>query len=223
MKIDETNLNFRVEAGTQTCFFENGKPGQFLELYYQVLDGQHGDLDISVDIQNPDGTKILTDYKKSQNSIILELEQEGDYVICLDNTFSMMNSKLVFIDVVLEDRTNSSDAEVTIVNEEGEELEEIVDWVGTDTQGNTYNLDVRVIISSLTRCLEYVLKARHMLDVYSAIKTRDSYVAMEETFIVDFWSGLQVTFMIIVGLLQVYMIKKLFHNPNSQQKTLLCT
>ncbi|XP_039757825.1 transmembrane emp24 domain-containing protein 1-like [Pararge aegeria] len=216
----ETDLNFRVDAGTRTCFFEKGETGQTMELYYQVLDGQHGDLDISVDVTDPTGAALLSDYKQTQNSIIMELEHSGDYVFCLDNTYSIMNSKLVFVYVVIEHRIsdNAEDPVVSTVDEEGKEHEEVLEWIGEDKEGNNYTIAVAVIIESIKRMLSHVVHARHMLDLYAASKSRDSYLAIEDTFIVDVWSCFQIVFMICVGIIQVYMIKKLFDSPSSIEK-----
>ncbi|XP_063831302.1 transmembrane emp24 domain-containing protein 1-like [Ostrinia nubilalis] len=206
--IHESDINFRVEAGSRTCFFEKGKAGQMMEAYYQVLDGQHGDLDIIFEIMDPNGVQLLSDYKKSQNSIIMDLTADGDYVFCLDNTYSMMNSKLVFVYVVIEDKVTAEE------NAEGSgapDGEEVLEWSGVDADGQPYYIEVDRISNSLTTTLRHVVKARQLLDMYGAMKSRDSYLAFEDTFIVDMWSGFQISFMLIVGTLQVYMIKKLFN------------
>ncbi|XP_047504528.1 transmembrane emp24 domain-containing protein 1-like [Pieris napi] len=212
-EIFESDVNMRVDAGTRTCIFEKGKSGQIMEFFYQVLDGQHGDLDISVDVFSPNGDKIISDHKKSQNSIIMDLEHEGDYIFCLDNTHSLMNSKLVFVYVVIEEKNKKEDSDVSVIGEDEEEHkdEAIVEWFGVDENDETYVIPVSVIIDSVARTLNYVIRARHMLDIYSATKTRDGYLALEDTFIVDVWSACQITLMIFVGTLQVYMIKNLFN------------
>ncbi|XP_047993986.1 transmembrane emp24 domain-containing protein 5-like [Leguminivora glycinivorella] len=216
----ETDMNFRVEPGDRTCFFENGKAGQILEASYQVIDGQHGDLDISFDIVAPDGTMLASDYKQPYNSLIMELKQDGDYVFCLDNTFSVMNSKLVFVYVLIEDKVaevieKATDPEANVTSVE----KEVLEWRGTLPNGEVYYMEVAQIADSLSRTLKHVVRARHLLDVYGASKSRDSYAAFEDTFIVDLWSAFQITFMCGVGTLQVYMIKKLFNkstkNTNS--------
>ncbi|XP_073950344.1 transmembrane emp24 domain-containing protein 5-like [Choristoneura fumiferana] len=212
----QSDMNFRVEPGGRTCFFEKGKTGQVLEAAYQVIDGQHGDLDISFDIMAPDGQALASDYKKGYNSYIFELEQDGDYVFCLDNSFSMMNSKLVFVYVMIEDKpavtSDDADAEVSVVTENGEHKEEeILEWSGVGPDGEPYYMEVAQIADSLTRTLKHVVRARHLMDVYGASKSRDSYAAFEDTFIVDVWSAFQISFMCVVGMLQVYMIKKLFN------------
>ncbi|XP_063367323.1 transmembrane emp24 domain-containing protein 5-like [Cydia amplana] len=207
----ETDMNFRVEPGDRTCFFEKGKAGQILEATYQVIDGQHGDLDISFDVVAPDGRELVSDYKQPYNSLIMELEQDGDYVFCLDNTFSVMNSKLVFVSVMIEDKVaeaieNATEPGVGVV-----EQKEVLEWTGTLPNGEVYYIEVAHIADSLTRTLKHVVRARHLLDIYGASKSRDTYAAFEDTFIVDLWSAFQITFMCAVGTLQVYMIKKLFN------------
>ncbi|KAF9415487.1 hypothetical protein HW555_006909 [Spodoptera exigua] len=206
------------------CVYETGKGGQMLEVYYQVLDGQHGDLDINFKVIDPKNVTLLTDKKSSENSIIMDLEMDGDYAFCMDNTYSMMNSKLVFLYVLVEDKhgatrsdveaktTESADSGDVEKDAEGDEAEpkEVLEWQGTDENGESYYLEVGKIADSLSSTLAHVVKSRHLLSIYSAAKSRDSYLAFEDTFIVDVWSGIQISLMFVVGMLQVYMIKKLF-------------
>lgn len=211
----ESDLHFRIEPGTQQCFFERARAGQMMEILYQVLDGQHGDLDINFSLNNPKGERIVTDFKRASNSIILDLEDEGDYSLCLDNTYSLINSKLVFIYVLLEEKPlekGSEEAEVSSVDEDGEHKEEtpVLEWKGTLEDGEPYYIEVGDIADSLTRTLKHVVRARHLLDLYGATKARDGYRATQDTFVVDAWSALQILLMSLVGMLQVYMIKKLF-------------
>lgn len=221
--LNESDVNFRVEPGTRTCFFERGIAGHTLELFYHVLDGQHGDYDISFDVIDPNGKKILSDYKKSQNSVLIDLETDGDYAFCMDNTYSLLNSKLVFVYVMIEKQVKENDTEapVSFINEDGVEktVEEVLQWVGKLENGDDYYIDVDDIENSLSRTLKHVAKARHLLDLYGAMKTKDSYLAFEETFVIDIWSGFQISFMFVVGMLQVYMIKSLF----GQSQTVLHT
>lgn len=217
------DMNFRVEPGARQCFYEEGRAGQILEILYEVIDGQHGDWDISFDIFDPNDHKILEDYKRTRNHMFFHLGVDGEYSFCLDNTFSLMNSKLVFVYVLFENKQainpeTNDEAEVSVGDDNGnghpeKEEEEILEWQGFDEEGNPYYIEVTNITESMTRILNNALKARHLLDVYGASKTRDSYLAIQDTFIVDMWSGFQITCMLIVGMVQVYMIKKLFDSP----------
>nr|XP_021186336.2 transmembrane emp24 domain-containing protein 5-like [Helicoverpa armigera] len=211
-----SDVNFRIEPGERMCVYESGKVGQMLEVYYQVLDGQHGDLDINFEVSDPKEIKLVSDFKKSENSIIMDLTVDGDYAFCMDNTFSMMNSKLVFLYILLEDKQPASDAEaeVAVVDADGTEQKEVLEWAGVDEKGETYYLELAPMADSLSTTLAHVIKSRHLLNIYAASKSRDSYMAFEDTFIVDVWSGFQISLMFVVGMLQVYMIKKLFNNAH---------
>lgn len=212
---NENDMNFRVEAGSRLCFYEKGKAGQMLEIHYEVIDGQHGDWDISFEVIDPNEKTLLQDYKKTRNEVIFNLEVDGEYVFCLDNTFSLMNSKLVFVYVLFEDKEETNEEmQVSVVNEDGSEHpEQVLEWEGIDEDGKPYYIEVSNITDCMTRVLKHVLKARHLLDLYGVSKTRDSYLAIEDTFIVDMWSGFQISLMLIVGMVQVFMIKKLFNSP----------
>lgn len=186
-----------------------------LEIQYEVIDGQHGDWDISFEVIDPNENKLLEDYKKTRNEFIFELQVDGEYVFCLDNTFSLMNSKLVFVYVLFENKEETDEGiQISVEDEDqGEHLEQVLEWQGIDEDGKPYYIEVSNITNSLTRILKHVLKARHLLDLYGVSKTRDSYLATEDTFIVDMWSGFQISLMLIVGMVQVFMIKKLFTRP----------
>lgn len=216
-----SDVNIRIEPGSKTCLYETGKAGQMMEVYFQVLDGQHGDLDISFQVIDPNNVTIVSHYKSPENSIIMDLIVGGDYSFCLDNTYSLMNSKLVFIYILLEDKIPEHDgeAEVTTVDANGEEQGEELEWEGVDEHGEKYFLKVANIADSLSLTLSHVVKSRRLLDIYAATKSRDSYMAFEDTFIVDAWSAFQITLLLIVGMIQVYMIKKLFVCPNTGYKS----
>lgn len=220
--IRASDINFRIEPGSQICFYETGKTGQMMEVYYQVLDGQHGDLDINFELTDPNGVKLTKDYKSSENSILMNLKVDGDYTFCLDNSYSLMNSKLVFLYILVEDKNKVSDgeAEVAVVDKNGNEQKEVLEWGGVDEDGKMYYLEVGRIADSLSLTLGHVVKSRHLLDVYAATKSRDSYLAFEGTFVVDVWSGFQISLMFLVGILQVFMIKKLFNSTNTGYKSM---
>lgn len=201
-------FNFRADAGRRTCFYETARAGQTLEVYYQVLDGQQGDLDISMDVIDPSGKLLVSDYKKSQNAVIKDLETDGEYAFCLDNSFSLMNAKLVFFYLMLEDQSVTA---VTGRNHNDGEVGH--HWEGMTNNGETYHVDIEYIADCMSRTLKHVVKARHLLEIYAAGKSRDSHVVFKDTHFVDAWSTFQISLMCFVGLVQVYMIRNLFSTP----------
>lgn len=98
----QKELTVRVEAGAIECFYERAQKNQIIDIEYQVIDGGHGDLDISFELQNPNGHPMVTEYKKSDNIHRLDLSVDGDYRFCFDNSFSSFNTKTVFFELIIE-------------------------------------------------------------------------------------------------------------------------
>lgn len=98
----QREFTVRVEPGAIECFYERAQKNQIIDFEYQVIDGGHGDLDISFELQNPNGHAIITEYKKSDNIHRFDAIVEGDYRFCFDNSFSSFNTKTVFFELIIE-------------------------------------------------------------------------------------------------------------------------
>lgn len=98
----QKEFTVRIEPGAIECFYERTQKNQVIDFEYQVIDGGHGDLDISFELINPNGHPIVTEYKKSDNIHRFDATFDGDYRFCFDNTFSSFNSKTVFFELILE-------------------------------------------------------------------------------------------------------------------------
>lgn len=51
-------ITVNIEPGLRDCFFQKGKSGDVIDIEYQVIDGGHGDFDISFDLIEPTGRLI---------------------------------------------------------------------------------------------------------------------------------------------------------------------
>lgn len=98
----QREFTVQVEPGAVECFFERAQKNQIIDFEYQVIDGGHGDLDISFQLQNPNGHAIITEYKKADNIHRFDAIVEGDYRFCFDNSFSSFNTKTVFFELIIE-------------------------------------------------------------------------------------------------------------------------
>lgn len=98
----QREITVRVAPGAIECFYEKAQKNQIIDFEYQVIDGGHGDLDISFEIQNPNGHPMVTEYKKSDNIHRLDVNVDGDYRYCLDNSYSSFNAKTVFFELIIE-------------------------------------------------------------------------------------------------------------------------
>lgn len=98
----QKEFTVRVEPGVIECFYERAQKNQVIDFEYQVIDGGHGDLDISFELQNPNGHPIVTEYKRSDNIHRFDANVDGDYRFCFDNSFSSYNTKTVFFELIIE-------------------------------------------------------------------------------------------------------------------------
>lgn len=98
----QRELTVRIEPGKIDCFFAKAFDKQVIDIEYQVIDGGHGDLDISFELLNPTGYPHISEYKKPENIHRVNTNMDGDYKFCFDNTFSTFNSKLVFFEIIIE-------------------------------------------------------------------------------------------------------------------------
>lgn len=112
-------LTVKIPAGVMQCFYEKVSIDQVIDVEYQVIDGGHGDLDISFELQDPNGYSIVSEYKKSDNVHRVSARMSGDYRFCFDNSFSTFNVKSVFFELILE--TPGEDKQVS-VDEWGREI-----------------------------------------------------------------------------------------------------
>lgn len=93
-------MTISVEAGNEDCFYQAAKVGENIDIEYQVIDGGHGDLDISFKLAAPDGRILFADFKKSDNVRRYEVKVDGDYRVCFDNRFSTFNKKTIFFELM---------------------------------------------------------------------------------------------------------------------------
>lgn len=98
----QRELTVRIEPGAIECFYERSQKHQIIDFEYQVIDGGHGDLDISFELTNPNGHPMVTEYKKSDNIHRFDVHVDGDYRYCFDNSFSSFNTKTVFFELIIE-------------------------------------------------------------------------------------------------------------------------
>lgn len=98
----EKELTISVDPGKEDCFYQKASKGEAIDIEYQVIDGGHGDLDITFHLVDPTGRILVADFKKSENSHRATVKMDGDHKFCFDNTFSSYNAKTVFFELIIE-------------------------------------------------------------------------------------------------------------------------
>uniref|UniRef100_A0A182M7X7 Separase n=1 Tax=Anopheles culicifacies TaxID=139723 RepID=A0A182M7X7_9DIPT len=205
----QKEMTVSISPGNVDCFFETAKAGQTIDIEYQVIDGGHGDLDISFELAEVTGRTIFADYKKSDNIHRFPVPYDGEYKFCFDNSFSRANSKTVFFELIIE--------------REGEQEE--ANWSDIDlleglTPEEFYEMKVQDMEDAIKRVRNNLTKARQLQDLLRSHEARDRNVAEENYFKVNVWSFFQILVMVGVGTLQVFMVKSLFDVDSRAYKLL---
>lgn len=196
----EKEITVNIDAGKEECFFQNIKQGNVIDIEYQVIDGTHGELDISFQLVEPSGRVIFADFKKSENGHRVEAKVSGDYKFCFDNKFSSYNMKTVFFEIIVE----------------GSDQDDV--WGNDDLQGLTpeevYEGKVQDLQDVIYKVRNNLNKVQHLQETLKTYEARDRNIAEENFFKVNTWSMIQIFVMLTVGLIQVVMVKSLFDNTS---------
>ncbi|XP_017050929.1 transmembrane emp24 domain-containing protein 5 [Drosophila ficusphila] len=197
----DKEMTVYVDALKSECLYHTVRQGETIDFEYQVIDGGHGDLDISFTLMDPIGLVIVSDFKKPENVHRHDVTKEGDYRFCFDNTFSMFNRKTVFFELIVE--------------REGEELQSDTQWNEVDeltglSRDEYYDMKVQDIMDFIGRIRLQLNKARQLQDVLRSHEARDRNLAESNFQKVNHWSMLQISAMIGVGLIQVFVLRSIF-------------
>lgn len=160
-----------------------------------MIDGGHGDLDINFDLSDPNKRILFADFKKSDNLHRHDVKFPGDYGFCFDNTISYSNKKTVFFELIIE--------------REGEEprQQDLYEGLRAD---EVYDLSISDIQDSIHTVKAHLAKARQVQEILRSFEARDRNLAEECFFKVNVWSCFQIFAMVVVGAIQVIMLRSLF-------------
>ncbi|XP_017074483.1 transmembrane emp24 domain-containing protein 5 [Drosophila eugracilis] len=205
----DKEMTVYVDAGKTECLYHTVREGETIDFEYQVIDGGHGDLDISFTLLDPIGLVIVSDFKKPENVHRHDVTKEGDYRFCFDNSFSMFNRKTVFFELIVE--------------REGEQFHGDTQWNEVDeltglSRDEYYDMKVQDIMDFIGRIRLQLNKARQLQDVLRSHEARDRNLAESNFQKVNHWSMLQISAMIGVGLIQVFMLRSIFATDGRMHK-----
>lgn len=202
----QLELSVAVEAGTRECFHQVFTPHLNIYFNYQVISG--GDFDISFWLTSPTNRVLISELNKNMGQHQILSEEHGEYRLCFDNTFSHFASKQVFFYIYTLERF--VDPEFPIVQSEYAD------------QNVLNSLDIEV--SSLNNTF---LKLQQLLDTaeryQSAFRVSENIdrFTMETNFDrVNFWSVLNISVLVVVSFIQVFMIRSLFEDKSRIGKIL---
>lgn len=201
----EKEMTISIEPRREECFYQNVVKGQVIDVEYQVIDGGHGELDINFHLASPSGKIIVSDFKKPENSHRTEVTEDGDYKICWDNSFSHISRKTVFFEIIIESE-----------DEENESWD--FDEYDSLTPEELYDMKLQDIQDAISRVRGHLNKIRHLQDTVRAFEARDRNIAESNFYRVNSWSIIQIVIMLLVGIVQVIMLRSLFDDSSRVKK-----
>lgn len=190
------HMTIYAEPGRQECYYQPIAASENIILNYEVIHGGHGEPNINLKIMNPNRNVLVTDTKKEKGEHKLVAYETGAYQICFDNTISSFNQKIV-----------SFRLEITAANRQEAELRELRKEMLLDYQ---FDKAYTEIDSFMRQIQVNLMKSRQTQDFIRAHEARDRNLAESNYAMVNNWSWAQFLAMILVGLLQVIMLRSIF-------------
>ncbi|XP_015675735.1 transmembrane emp24 domain-containing protein 5 [Protobothrops mucrosquamatus] len=187
----DSDFTFTLPAGRKECFFQTMKKEATLEIEYQVLDG--AGLDVDFHLVSPKHETIVFEQRKSDGVHTVETE-EGDYMFCFDNTFSTLSEKVIFFELILD---NMGDED---------------DWEKYTTGTELLDMKLEDILESVNSVKARLGKSIQIQNLLKAFEARDRNIQESNFDRVNFWSMVNLSVMIVVSAVQVYMLKSLFED-----------
>lgn len=195
-------ITFKIGAGRQECFYEPLKSGMSVEVEYQVIEG--GELDITFYLLSPNHEMLVKEERKMDGLHSLDVSEDGDYSLCFDNSFSHISDKTIFMDVLMDSNSEYEDL--------GDEIMMDPDTIVNDMKV----LDIRRLLANVT---EHLNKVEFYQQFFRAREARHRHTLESSNSRVLWWSLFYCVLLIVVGVSQVMVLRRLFRNRRQDKIT----
>uniref|UniRef100_A0A224YWU1 Protein ERP2 n=1 Tax=Rhipicephalus zambeziensis TaxID=60191 RepID=A0A224YWU1_9ACAR len=209
----ETELTVTLRAGGIECFHQPAKVGQILEVEYQVLDANFGNMemqqnmDINFILKSPTGQELIKEQSRTEAIHRHEVKEPGDHTMCFDNSMSTVSSKTVYFEVYVDKTGGGSQEEDEWDAGEIPYSPELV-----------YNDTYKDIKATIKKVHENLNQVTHYQDTKRAHEARDRNVQEHNFTRVNQFSMLFIVVMLVVGTVQVIMVRSLFEERSRLRK-----
>ncbi|KAG8199565.1 hypothetical protein JTE90_009404 [Oedothorax gibbosus] len=206
---NENELTIKVPPGLTECFFQRAKAKTSLEVEYQVIDANFGDVninqkhDINFQLFSPTGRELISDYKQSDAIHRYDVKEDGDYKLCFNNHHSHFSTKTVYFEVFVD--SDSDD-----YNERWDDYDFLPEL--------QYNDTIDQIKISIAKVHTDLSKIKHHQDQLKAIESRDRNLQEHNFTSVNRFSMIIIFVMVVVGAVQVIMVRSLFEEQSKLHK-----
>jgi hypothetical protein len=178
-------LTFELPDNEIQCFYEHINKGQNSIVEFQVVTG--GNYDVDMTMKSPKQKILYQDQKKQYDSFKYVAETEGIHEVCFSNEFSTYTHKVVFLDWQVGDETPlispaSPEKALTFMESSAQSIHE---------------------------------KLNQILDDQTHYRLREAQGRAHGEDLnerVQLWSIAQLIVIVLVGLLQITLIRSFFAN-----------
>jgi len=195
-----------VANKAEDCYFiPDIKINQVLNFHFVVVSaGRSGQqLDISTKIRAPSGKLVTYQNRKVEDQLLgYQTLEQGDYEICFNNRYSMLEHKRIFWQFEVEGAFDEKSAEQKLLNATMEYYNEAAKEV---------QKVVRKVRSSIAR-------ARHQQWWLSTMSQKHLSRLEAVQGMIDRWSFGHLFTVVAVGCIQVIMLRRLFNVKPSSHK-----
>ncbi|XP_068151609.1 transmembrane emp24 domain-containing protein 5 [Drosophila tropicalis] len=190
-------LTIFAEPGRMECYHQPIAATELITIDYQVIHGGHGEAHINFMLMDPKRGVLVAEEKQDKSKHKLVANETGSYKLCFDNTISTFNRKIVTFLL-----------EVVAANYEEQERINLRKEMLTDYQ---FDKAFTNIVDDIGKIQVHLMRARQNQDSIRAHEARDRNLAESNYAMVNNWSLFQFLAMIVVGMLQVFMLRSIFH------------
>jgi len=186
----EDGVSFIVGKGRRDCFYKDIQGGNNMDFDLQVIAG--GNMEITTMITSPSGKQLFHSERTPGVEEEIELEEKGAHEICFDNRFDRFYDKTVYFDLGIDDYNDEEFMKRghTLPKDEYEDVEKLRSSLNT----------IREQFSKMQA------QQAHLVNKYK----RHEYIQETNLWRVTYFSIGSSCTMLVVGVLQVVMIRNLF-------------
>lgn len=182
---NSVQLTFELPDNEVQCFYEHINKGVNTIVEFQVVTG--GNYDVDMTMKSPKGKVLYQDQKKQYDSFRHQAEEEGVYEVCFSNEFSTFTHKVVFLDWQVGDESPllspaSPEKALTFMESSAQNIHDKLNQILDDQT-------------------HYRLREAQGRSHAEDLNER-----------VQLWSIAQLGVVILVGILQVTLIRSFFSN-----------
>jgi len=206
----QERYTINIAPRSQSCFFlEDLEDGYVISIHYLVVSDKGGEqMDISMNLKDSNNKMIVFQGRKKEDHFVNHtVTTNGDYELCFNNKYSSFTSKKVMweLDVVGdEEKMNTNEDIVLAVNQTLE----------------AYKEEAKQMRKAVVRVRTQLSKMRTQQWWLGTKTPKDTERLISVTSMIDNWSMAYSIMILMVGFIQVVVLKRLFNVrlPTSNMK-----